>query len=63
MIVDCEWDNFGPWTTCSNEQKPCQEMGEKSRIRNKKINELYGGKSCQGDTKKTTSCDALCPGM
>ena len=63
IIVDCVWDNFGPWTPCSNEQSPCQETGEKTRVRKPKIDELYGGKPCEGDVKERKECDALCPGI
>ena len=63
IAVDCEWDEFGDWSTCSNIHNPCQESGNKKRSRSKKIIEKYGGKSCEGSAQEKEVCDETCPGL
>ena len=58
--VDCEWNEFGEWTSCS---KSCGG-GEKTRIRTIKTTEQHGGSSCLGELTETQLCNVdSCPGM
>jgi hypothetical protein len=60
FLVDCEWDVFGDWTSCS---KSCGG-GENSRTRTVKTTEQNGGNPCLGETTETQSCNVdSCPGM
>ena len=56
--INCEWDQFGEWSTCS---KSCGG-GEKSRIRSKLKQAENGGALCAGDAVDLTSCNSHnCP--
>ena len=55
--VDCEWNQFGNWSSCS---ETCGG-GEKSRTRSKKTEEQNGGR-CPGKAIETNSCNTdSCP--
>ena len=51
--IDCEWGNFGEWTSCS---KTCGE-GEKYRERTKLKTAQHGGVECSGLGTEYTPCD------
>ena len=56
--VDCLWDEFDEWTSCS---KTCGS-GEKSRSRSKVNEEENGGVPCVGNAIETEACYTLiCP--
>ena len=56
--IDCEWGQFGEWSTCS---KSCGG-GEKSRTRSKTLEASNGGTQCNGESTETESCNAHnCP--
>ena len=50
---DCQWNQFGPWSSCS---KPCGG-GAKWRKRTKMVNAEKGGKPCQGGKLEMVSCN------
>ena len=59
VLVDCEWDAFNEWTSCS---KTCG-VGEKSRTRTVKTIEQHGGTPCTGEATENQSCNThSCPG-
>ena len=59
-LVDCEWDVFGEWISCS---KTCGG-GEKSRTRSVKTIEQNGGNPCNGEATEIQSCNTdSCPGI
>lgn len=56
--VDCKWNNFGEWSSCT---KSCG-TGIKSRTRSKLKEAKNGGTPCVGDSKETESCNSHgCP--
>ena len=60
FLVDCEWDEFGEWTSCS---KTCGS-GEHSRTRTVKTIQKNGGDSCPGEATEIQSCNTdSCPGI
>ena len=60
FLVDCEWDNFGEWNSCS---KSCGG-GDKTRTRTVKAIEQNGRNPCLGESNETQSCNVdACPGM
>ena len=59
VVVDCEWGNFGDWSSCS---QTCGG-GEKSRTRSRKTQPENGGNPCIGEeTEKQTCNPDTCPG-
>ena len=52
MLVDCIWDKFSEWTSCS---KNCGG-GKKIRTRSKKIEAAQGGKDCKGVDTESETC-------
>ena len=60
VLVDCEWDIFGVWSSCS---KTCGG-GEGSRARTVKTVEQHGGNPCTGEATEIQSCNTnSCSGM
>ena len=58
-LVDCEWDEFNAWSTCS---QTCGG-GEQARTRSIKIQQNHGGNPCDGTATETQSCNTNpCPG-
>ena len=56
--VDCKWNIFGEWSSCS---QSCGE-GEKSRSRTKQISAANGGSQCLGSSTETQICNlGNCP--
>ena len=53
ILVDCEWDDFGEWTSCS---KTCGG-GQQSRSRAIKVEAENGGKECTGSVTDTKLCN------
>ena len=53
ILVDCEWDRFGPWNECSTS---CGE-GLQSRKRNIRKRERNGGRPCRGSETQARGCD------
>ena len=51
--VDCVWDDYGEWTSCS---KSCGG-GQQSRTRNIKIDADNGGKECAGSLTDSRECN------
>ena len=57
-LVDCVWDDFGDWSSCS---KSCGS-GQKSRTRSILTPSLYGGHNCEGKSIETATCNNnACP--
>ena len=60
FVVNCEWDNFSDWTSCS---KSCGG-GQQTRTRAVRILHQNGGTPCTGDETETQLCNTdLCPCM
>ena len=60
FLVDCEWNDFGEWTSCS---KTCGG-GERSRSRIVKTIEQKGGNPCTGEATEVESCNTnSCTGI
>ena len=58
--VDCEWDAWGSWGSCS---ATCGG-GTKSRSRSQAQQAANGGAACTGSSSKTKACNQnACPGM
>ena len=58
--MDCEWDVFDEWTSCSN----ICGGGKQSRIRSIKTQAENGGTSCTGDETEIQDCNTSpCPGL
>ena len=58
--MDCEWDDFGDWGSCSTS---CGG-GTQSRTRSIKKQEENGGNPCIGDEIENQSCNTdSCPGQ
>ncbi|MBU38166.1 MAG: hypothetical protein CMA59_01430, partial [Euryarchaeota archaeon] len=56
--VDCMWDAWTGWTTCS---ASCGE-GTEERSRVEFISALHGGSACEGDAQQTRDCEIVpCP--
>ncbi|CAJ1370240.1 unnamed protein product [Effrenium voratum] len=56
--VDCAWDEWSPWGTCS---ATCG-MGTKVKTRAQKRSEQYGGNACSGNSSAAAECqDKVCP--
>ena len=53
ILVDCEWDRFGPWTECSTS---CGE-GFQRRIRTVKQRQRNGGEPCRGSDTQSRNCN------
>ena len=59
FLVDCEWDEFGAWSTCT---ETCGG-GEQSRTRKVKTKAAFGGTACLGNATETQACNEnACPG-
>ena len=57
IVLDCEWSSWAQWTACAN---TCGH-GTKTRIREKTVKELNGGK-CNGDFMEEVDCmNKPCP--
>ncbi len=56
--MNCEWNDWGEWSSCSN---PCG-AGTEQRKRSIKVNALNGGASCwdSGSDHETRSCQTYC---
>ena len=53
MLVDCVWNNWNAWTSCS---KSCGG-GQLSRTRIAKVAAQGGGKECSGPEIETKVCN------
>ena len=54
-IVDCEWNEWGSWDTCSTTCGP----GSQKRFRTKEFTEkgpFAGGTECSGDDMQSKLC-------
>ena len=59
LLVDCEWETYGEWSSCS---KSCGG-GNKMRSRTKTTYASKGGQDCVGDSIQTEICNEVpCPG-
>ena len=59
FLVDCEWDKFGAWSTCT---ETCGG-GEQFRTRKVKTKAAFGGAACPGNATETQACNEnACPG-
>ena len=59
VLVDCEWDEWGDWSTCS---LTCGG-GEQTRSRVILRPEAFGGVPCVGPPEETRACNEdACPG-
>ena len=57
-IVDCEWDAWGEWDTCS---QTCGG-GMTARVRNIKTYSQFGGAVCEGQAAEMNVCNnQTCP--
>ena len=54
MLVDCVWNDWDNWSSCS---KLCGS-GQQSRTRTTKVAAQGGGKECIGPKKSTKVCNA-----
>ena len=59
LIVDCQWDIWQPWSSCT---KTCGG-GNKQRGRTKIQDESCGGIACTGNSIDQIDCNTqCCPG-
>ena len=60
LTVDCEWNIWGDWTSCSKE---CGG-GKNSRIRTEMSAAANDGVQCVGDPTEEQACNTdVCPGL
>ena len=60
LTVDCEWNHWGEWSTCS---KNCGG-GQQSRNRTKNNVAVNDGEPCMGNHQDVQSCNVnACPGL
>ena len=58
LIVNCTWDEFSDWTTCT---KTCGG-GLQARQRKVKVKAQFGGEACEGGTAEQRQCNIQgCP--
>ena len=59
-VVNCTWDEFSEWTTCT---KTCGG-GVKVRQRQVAVSAQFGGEACQGGAAEQIVCNPQeCPSM
>ena len=59
ILVDCKWDNYGEWSSCS---KTCGG-GKQTRTRTKIRDKAQGGEECTGTNTDARDCNTeACPG-
>ena len=60
LTVDCEWNIWGEWTSCSKE---CGG-GQQTRTRTEMTAVANGGVQCVGDAAGEQACNTdECPGL